>query len=67
MSFTVTFFGPRHYWWRWNKHPYYHEASVRKNPRVWFYRPDEHSTGGVGFCLPGLHVCFTWGKDKVSR
>lgn len=57
MSFSITLFGPGHFWWKWDK-------SVR---RVWFYRPDEHSTGGVGFCVPGLHVVFTWGRKKNDR
>lgn len=51
MSFSITLFGPSHYWWkRWNV------------PRAWFHRPDEHSTGGTGFCVPGLHVVLTWGR-----
>lgn len=54
MSFSITLFGPSHRWWKWNK-------SVG---RTWFYRPDEHSTGGVGFCIPGLHAVFTWGYKK---
>lgn len=52
MSFSITFFGPRHFWW-W-------EFKRKEVPRAWFYRPDEHSTGGTGFCVPGLHVVFTW-------
>lgn len=51
MSFSITIFSPSHYWWK--------NMDV---PRAWFYRPDEHSTGGVGFCLPGLHVVFMWGR-----
>lgn len=60
MSFSVTFFGPKHHWWKTfstvDKYMGY------KPKRVWFYRPDEHSTGGVGFCIPGLHVVFCWGR-----
>jgi hypothetical protein len=52
MSFSITLFGPRHIWWDC------------KSKRVWFYQPDEHSTGGIGFRLPGLHVVFTWGRKK---
>lgn len=51
MSFSVTLFGPRHYWWR----------AFKAHERVWLHRPDRYSTGGVGFCIPGLHMCFTWG------
>jgi hypothetical protein len=50
MSFTTTLFGPGHYFWR------------NQKPRAWFYRPDNDSSGGVGFCIPGLHVCFMWGR-----
>lgn len=58
MSFSVTFFGPSHYWWR-----YWREGrGGERIPRAWFYRPDEHSTGGVGFCVPFLHVVFMWGR-----
>lgn len=53
MSFGITLFGPRHYLW---------SAYGEGTPRAWFYRPDECSTGGTGFCLPGLHVVFTWGR-----
>lgn len=28
---------------------------------AWFYRPDRYSTGGVGFRVPFVHVCFKWG------
>lgn len=52
MSVSVTIFGPRHYWWK----------AFKTTRRVWFDRPDEHSCGGVGFCIPGLHVCFMWGR-----
>jgi hypothetical protein len=55
MSFGVTLFGPKHYLWRNFK-------GRNSCARVWFYRPDESSTGGTGFCLPGLHVVFTWGR-----
>jgi hypothetical protein len=54
MSFSITIFGPKHYWWKAFK-----ENSVS---RVWFDQPSEHSSGGVGFCLPGLHVVFMWGR-----
>lgn len=49
VSFTVTLYGPKHHFWkhRWD---------------IWFFRPDKDSTGGVGFKVPGLHVCFMWGK-----
>jgi hypothetical protein len=56
MSFSITFFGPRHYFWDLRG------QRDERMPRAWFYRPDEHSTGGVGFCIPGLHVCFMWGR-----
>lgn len=63
MSFSITLFGPRHYWWgSWKKRKDY--GVERTVPRYWFYRPDEHSTGGVGFCIPGLHVVFHWGMKK---
>lgn len=63
MSFSITFFGPSHYWWpSWKKRKDF--GVTRPVPRVWFYRPDEHSTGGVGFCIPGLHVVFCWGRKK---
>lgn len=51
MSLHITIFGPTHYFWN------------REVMGVWFHRPDEHSTGGVGFCIPFLHVCFMWGGD----
>lgn len=54
MSFSITVFGPKHYWWKdapWN------------GKRAWFHRPDKDSTGGVGFCIPGLHVVFHWGRN----
>lgn len=54
MSLSVTFFGPKHYWWK--------NQLLKGKNRVWFYRPDKDSTGGVGFCLPGIHVVFTWGR-----
>jgi hypothetical protein len=54
MSFSVTLFGPGHYWWR--------AFRGRPDYRVWFHRPDEHSGGGTGFCVPGLHVTFHWGR-----
>lgn len=50
MSFHVTLFGPSHYFWK-------HAMGV------WFNRPNRDSTGGVGFCIPFLHVCFMWGGD----
>ena len=37
MSFTITLFGPNHYWWK--------TADWKTVSRVWFMRPDEHSTG----------------------
>lgn len=49
MSLNITFFGPNHYYWR-------------HCPSLWFYRPDKHSTGGVGFKVPFLHLCFMWGR-----
>lgn len=51
MSFTLTIFGPKHYFWR-------------NMPMLtgWFVRPDEDSTGGVGFRALWLHVCFMWGQ-----
>lgn len=52
MSFSITFFSPRRHTWK----------RLKGRKRIWFYRPDEHSTGGVGFCIPGLHVVFTWGR-----
>jgi uncharacterized SAM-binding protein YcdF (DUF218 family) len=61
MSFSVTLFGPRHYWWTVFKE---RSSWERRVGRVWFYRPDEHSTGGIGFCIPGLHACFTWGRER---
>lgn len=57
MSFSITLFGPSHFWWKEFK-----EKKFRRFRRVWFYRPDEHSTGGIGFCVPGLHVVFCWGR-----
>jgi hypothetical protein len=58
VSFSVTLFGPSHYWWRcWRD-----GKGGQRVPRAWFYQPDESSTGGVGFCIPGLHVVFTWGR-----
>lgn len=63
MSFSITLFGPRHQWWgSWKNRTDF--GARRPVPRVWFYRPAKYSTGGVGFCIPGLHVVFTWGKDK---
>lgn len=62
MSFSITLFGPRHYWWKWDQMGW----DKRKVARAWFYRPDEHSTGGVGFCIPGLHVVLTWGREKAG-
>jgi hypothetical protein len=53
MSFSIKFFGPSDYCWRANDMP---------RPRAWFHRPDDDSTGGAGFCIPGLHVCFMWGR-----
>lgn len=61
MSFSITFFGPSHYWWNWKK---YDEHLGRKVRRYWFYKPDIHSTGGIGFCIPGLHIVFCWGREK---
>jgi hypothetical protein len=52
MSLGITIFGPSHYWW----------TSFKDIQRVWFHKSDEVSTGGVGFCIPGLHVVFTWGR-----
>lgn len=52
MSFSVTFFGPRHYYWR----------AIKGRDRAWFYKPDRCSSGGVGFCVPCLHACFMWGR-----
>ena len=48
MSLNITLYGPRHYFWRerWS---------------AWFYRPDRDSTGGVGFKVPFLRICFMWG------
>ncbi len=60
MSFSILFFGPRHHYWTEFKK----KRSWRRFRRVWFSRTDEHSCGGVGFCIPGLHVVFSWGKDK---
>lgn len=51
MSFSITLFGRKHYWW----------TAFKNHPRAWFIKPDESSTGGAGFCLPGLHIVFTWG------
>jgi hypothetical protein len=49
MSFSITFYGPKHFFWphRWD---------------AWFHTPDEESTGGVGFNIPFVHACFMWGK-----
>jgi len=47
-NFTFAIYGREHYWWT-------------LKPSVWFYRPCEHSSGGVGFKVPGVHVCFMWG------
>ena len=54
MSFSITFFTPGHFWWR-----EFHRG--RKRDRFWFYRADRYSGGGVGFCIPGLHVTLLWG------
>lgn len=51
MSFHLTLFGPRHYFWK-------------GTPSAWFYRPDDHSTGGVGFKVPFLHICLMWGRKR---
>jgi hypothetical protein len=53
MSLSITVFGPSHYFWRT-----FRSADIA---RTWFMRPDACSTGGVGFCIPGLHACFMWG------
>ena len=63
MSFSITLFGPRHYWWKWKSLT----DPQRRVPRVWFNRPDKYSTGGVGFCIPGLHVVFCWGREKRAN
>lgn len=63
MTFSIMFFGPRHRYWDEFKQ----KRSWRQFRRAWFYRPDEHSTGGIGFCIPGLHVVFTWGNDKKNK
>ena len=50
MSLHVRVYTPAHrpeHWPRWH---------------AWFYRPDEHSTGGTGFKTPISHVCFMWGE-----
>lgn len=49
MSLSVVLYGPRHEFWRtrWSR---------------WCYGPDEYSTGGIGFKVPFVHVCFMWGR-----
>lgn len=56
MSFNLTIFGPRHYFWR-----------NQKKFRAWFYMPDEHSSGGVGFKALFIHVAFHFGMEKPSE
>lgn len=63
MTLDIMFFGPRHRYWD----EYKHKRSYRPHGRLWFNKPDEHSTGGVGFCIPGLHVVFCWGKEKRKK
>jgi hypothetical protein len=55
MSFTITIFGPKHYFWKEFKQP-----NVK---RYWYWKPDQHSTGGTGICIPFLHIVFMWGKE----
>lgn len=59
MSFTITLFGPKHYLWEWNQ-----INSWDKTPRTWFHRSDSCSKGSVGFCIPGVHMNFTWVGKK---
>lgn len=61
MSFSITLFGPSHFWWKGS------EIYPRLWPKAWFHRPDAYSTGGVGFCLPGLHVVFCWGRHRPTH
>lgn len=51
MSVSITFYAPSHYFWKgkWS---------------VWFYKPDEHSTGGAGFNIPFLHAACYWSQPK---
>jgi hypothetical protein len=55
MSLHITFFTPKYHSWRGSK------AYPRRLFDAWFYRPDEHSSGGAGFKVPFLQVCFMWG------
>jgi hypothetical protein len=52
MSVSLTIYGRKHYWWKYGSD-------------AWFYRPDEHSSGGTGFKLQllfiAVHACFMWG------
>jgi len=57
VSLNMTIFGRNHY---------LNRAFPYEGRRTWFYPPDEHSTGGTGFCIwlgfIGLHMCFMWGE-----
>jgi hypothetical protein len=50
VNLNITLYGPSHTFWRSPK------------IRAWFYQPDRYSTGGVGFKVPFLHICFMWGR-----
>lgn len=63
MTFSLTLFGPRHHYWDEFKQ----KRSYRPSGRVWFNKPDKDSTGAVGFCVPGLHIAFNWGREKRKK